>query len=192
MALEDIFRALDKQADDEVEQMLQEARDHADVIAADAEAQAEALRVAHVNEVERVTRARASQTVNATRLEARKRLAAVKQNAVDNAFDRASTKLHKIRTGSDYPRVFETLLKEALAGVEGDFTVEVDAADAELARASLAKLGAASSVSMDLSTAGGVVVDTSGGRIKRRNTLEDRLQKVRELDQAAVAERLFS
>lgn len=192
MALEDIFKALDQQADDEVEELLQEARDHADVIAADAEEQAESIRVAHVNEVERVTRARALQKANAARLEARKSISAVKQAAVEQAFDRASARLHEARTKGNYPEVFHALLKEALEGVDGDFTVEVDPADADLARSVLAEAGAGGSVKADLSTAGGLAVDTSGGRIIRRNTLEDRLERVREIDQAAVAEHIFS
>ena len=192
MALEDIFKALDQQADQECEQILQEARDHADVIAADAEEQAENLRQAHVSEVERVTRARASQTVNAARLEARKRIAAVKQQAVEHAFDRANAMLKDVRGSSRYSQVFDALVKETLAGVEGDVTVGVDPADAEIARATLAQMGVNANVASDISTTGGLVVVMSGGRIIRRNTLEDRLAKVRELDQAAIAERIFS
>ncbi len=192
MALEDIFRALDQQADDECEQILQEARDHADVIAADAEAQAESIRAAHVAEVEKNTRARASQGVNAARLEARKRVAGVKQRAVERAFERATEKLREVRATGRYPDVFAALTREAVAGVNGDFSVVVDPADADLARSVLSQIGATGTVETKLSTTGGLVVDTSGGRIVRRNTLEDRLQKVRELDQAAVAERIFS
>lgn len=192
MALEDIFKALDQQADDEVEQILQEARDHAEVIAADAEAQAESIRIAHVNEVERVTRTRASQSVNAARLEARKRIAAVKQHAIEKAFDRADEKLAGVRGGGRYQQVFQALAQEALTGVDGAFKVEVDPADSELARSTLAGMGLSGEVVSDLKTTGGLVVDLSGGRIIRRDTLEDRLSKVRELDQAAVAERIFS
>ena len=192
MALEDIFKALDQQADGECEQILQEARDHAEVIAVDAEAQAEGIRTSHVAEVEKVTRARASQTANAARLEARKRVAAVKQAAVEHAFDRATEKLREVRGSGRYPQVFDALAKEAVAGVEGEFTVEVDPSDADLARSVFAQMGQSRSIETGLSTTGGLVVGTSGGRIVRRNTLEDRLSRVRELDQAAVAERIFS
>ena len=192
MALDDIFKALDQQADDECEQILQEARDHAEVIAVDAEAQAEAIRTAHVADVEKVTRARASQKANAARLEARKRVAAVKQQAVEHAFARASEKLRDVRGSGRYPQIFAALSAEALSGVDGEYTVEVDSADADLARSVLSGMGSSAAVETDISTTGGLVVDTSGGRIVKRNTLEDRLGKVRELSQAAVAERIFS
>jgi len=191
MALEDIFKALDQQADEECEQILQEARDHADVIAADAEEQAESIRQAHVNEAERITRARASQTVNAARLDARKRVAAVKQRAVELAFERAGDRLKVVRGSEKYPATFKALATEALAGTTGSVTVRVDPGDAELARSIVGdNLNVA--VSADMPTAGGLAVVMSGGRIVRRNTLEDRLAKVRDLEQAAVAERIFS
>ncbi len=44
----------------------------------------------------------------------------------------------------------------------------------------------------DLDTAGGLVVDTGGGKIIRRNTLEDRLDRVSQFLQADVARVLFS
>lgn len=192
MALEDIFRALDEQADEECERILQEARDHAAMIVADAEQQAEGVRQAHVGEVERVARAKASQVVNAARLEARKRVAAVKQAAIEHAFARSGELLGGVRSSATYPQLFESLAREALAGVQGEATIEVDPTDEELARATLVRLGTAGEVKADISTAGGLVVNTSGGRIIRRDTLEDRLEKVRELDQAQVAEHMFS
>jgi len=192
MALEDIFKALDEQADEECEQLLREARDHGDVILADAEEQAETIRSARVSDAERVTRTRASKSVNAAKLEARKRVAAVKERAVDAAFDRASGLLGSVRGTERYATAFKTLAQEALAGVEGDVEVVVDPADEKLAAETLASLGVSARITTDIKTAGGLVVVMPGGRITRRNTLEDRLDKVREQAQAAVAEIIFS
>ena len=129
MALDDIFKALDQQADEECEQILHEAHDHATVIAVDAEEEAEAIRLARVSEVERMTRLRAAQSVNAAKLDARKRVAAVKQKGVERSFDRASEILGGIRASDRYPAVFRALAEEALAGVEGDVVMLVDPAD---------------------------------------------------------------
>jgi vacuolar-type H+-ATPase subunit E/Vma4 len=192
MALEDIFRALDEQADAECEQLLREARDHGDVILADAEEQAEAIRTARVADAERVTRARASKSVNAAKLEARKRVAAVKEQAVGAAFTRATELLLGVRASERYPAAFQAMAKEALEGLEGDIEVIVDPADEALASKTLASLGVGARMSADASTAGGLVVVLPGGRITRRNTLEDRLDKVSEQAQAAVAEIIFS
>jgi len=43
-----------------------------------------------------------------------------------------------------------------------------------------------------LETEGGLVVEASEGRVIRRNTLEDRLDRSRQLIQAEVAKVLFS
>lgn len=192
MALEDIFRALDEQADEECEQILREARNHADVILADAEGEAEAIRDSRVADAERVTRTRAAKSVNAAKLEARKRVAAVKERALGAAFDRAEVLLKDVRGSGRYEEAFRALSQEALAGTEGGVQVIVDPADEKLAQASLAALGVDARVSTDLSTAGGLVAVLPGGRIARRNTLEDRLEKVREHAQASVAEIIFS
>lgn len=192
MALDDIFKALDQQADEECEQILREAHDHADVIQADAEEQADAIRDARVADAERLTRMRAAQTVNAAKLEARKRVAAVKQRGVERSFERAEGLLGESRASEQYPAVFRGLAEEALAGVTGDIAVLVDPADEKLAADTLAALGVAATVKPELSTSGGLVVVLEGGRIVRRNTFEDRLTKVRERAQAAVAEIVFA
>jgi len=192
MALDDIFKALDQQADEECEQILHEAHDHATVIAADAEEEAEAIRLARVSEVERMTRLRAAQSVNAAKLDARKRVAAVKQKGVERSFDRASEILGGIRASDRYPAVFRALAEEALAGVEGDVVMLVDPADEKLASETISALGVTATVKPELSTAGGLAVVLEGGRIVRRNTFEDRLSKVRERAQAAVAEIVFA
>jgi len=192
MALEDIFRALDQQADEECEQILREAEEHAVIIAADADEQAEAIRQAHLSETERLTRGKASQSINAAKLEARKRVAGIKQKAVEQAFERSEAMLGEVRNDGRYPQVFRSLAEEALAGLEGHAVVLVDPADAERAKATVAELGVDAEVRPELSTTGGLVVLVGDGRIIRRNTLEDRLAKVRELYQATVAEQLIS
>lgn len=192
MALDDIFKALDQQADEECEQILHEAHDHSDVIAADAEEEAESIRTARVSEAERMTRLRAAQSVNAAKLDARKRVAAVKQQGVERSFDRAGVLLGGVRASDRYPAVFRALADEALAGVEGDVIVQVDPADEKLASETLAAMGLAAIVKPEISTDGGLVVILEGGRIVRRNTFEDRLSKVGERAQAAVAEIVFA
>jgi vacuolar-type H+-ATPase subunit E/Vma4 len=70
--------------------------------------------------------------------------------------------------------------------------VLVDPRDANLARAQLADRDLAGTIKAELNTAGGVAVSTHGGRIFRRNTLEDRFEKLAGLAQADVARILFS
>jgi len=192
MALEDIFRALEEQADRDVEVVLADARAHATVIREEAEKEAETLRAARLAEAERMAKSRSSQSLNQVRLEARKRLAGVKERAIREVFDDARVALGEVRSRPDYPAVFRALAEEALEGVAGEYELLVDPADADLARQLAAEKGLApDAVRADISTAGGLVVATQGGQVMRRNTLEDRLEKFRGMAQAEVAEIVF-
>jgi V/A-type H+-transporting ATPase subunit E len=192
MGLEDIFRALEEQAAKDSEAVLAEARAHADSIIEEAENEAARAREHHVSEAQRSARSRSAQELNSAKLDARKRIAAVKEQAVRQVFDQALEQLAKVREGSGYREAFSRLADEALEGVSGEFAVLVDPADVDLANAVLAEKGISAEVRGDLVTTGGLAVSTEGGRVMRRNTLEDRLDKLRGLAQADVAEILFS
>lgn len=192
MALEDIFRALEEQADRDIAAVTAEAKEHAESILDEAKREAELLRDTRVSDAERHSRAKGLQSLNTAKLEARKRVAAVKEAAVASSFAQARESLASVRTRQDYPALFGSLLREAIAGVPADASVLVDPADAELARATLASMGVAAQVRPELSSAGGVIVELDGGRVLRRNTLEDRLDKFEAAAQADVAEILFA
>jgi vacuolar-type H+-ATPase subunit E/Vma4 len=192
MALEDIFRALDEQADKEVEDILATARAQAEAIEADAEEQAAGICSACVEHTETAMQRKAAKQTNAARLEGKKKVASVKEAAVSDAFDKAAERLASLRTSDTYATVFKSLVSEAMAGVSGDVALLVDPADEALARQTLGELGIDAEVRPELSTSGGVAVLTGNGRIMRRNTLEDRLEKVRHSIQSDVAEILFS
>jgi len=192
MALEDIFRALDEQADKECDDILATARAQAEAIKADAEEQAAGICAACVEHTESAMQRKAAKRINAARLEGKKKVAAVKEAAVSDAFAKAGEKLASARTLPTYPGVFKALVAEAIAGLTGDMVLLVDPADEALARQVLGELGVDAEMRADISTSGGVAVLTGNGRIMRRNTFEDRLEKVSHSIQSEVAEILFS
>ncbi|MDP2181253.1 MAG: V-type ATP synthase subunit E [Actinomycetota bacterium] len=192
MALEDIFRALEVQADQECDQIVGSARDQADAIISEAGDQAEAIREGRIEDAERVTRQKAMQSVNAAKLESKKRVAAVKQQAVADAFKAALEELGKVRSSSNYAAILRALVEEAAAGVEGELDALVDPADAGIAASTFADLGINAEIKSEITSSGGVIIRMAEGRIMRRNTLEDRLEKVEPSIQSDVAEILFS
>ena len=192
MALEDIFRALDEQADKECEDILSTARAQAEAIVADAEEQAAGVCQACVDHTATAMERKSTKQINAARLEGKKKVASVKEAAVSEAFDKAADSLSSARSQASYPAVFKVLVQEAIAGVTGDMVLLVDPADEALGRQVLDELGVDAAVKADLSASGGVAVLTGNGRIMRRNTFEDRLDKVRHSIQSEVAEILFS
>lgn len=192
MALEDIFKALEEQATRDIEQILEDARAHGRAITEEAAEQAAAIRAARVMEAERVARARSMHSLNAARLEARKRQAGIKEKAIASVFEDAMGRLQGMRQDPSYRDVFSRLAEEALDGVEGAVDVMVDPADESLAKEVLDSLGRDARVVTDISTAGGLVVVTGGGTVSRRNTFEGRLDKLRSVAQADVAEIVFA
>lgn len=192
MALEDIFKALEEQAARDVDQVMDDAHAHAQAIIDEAEEQAGQVRATRVVDAERLARTKSTHGLNAARLEARKRLAGVKEQAIGSVFDEALEQLRSARADAGYPQVFRRLAEEALSGIEGEFEVLVDPADETLANEVLASLGMSTRVQPGISTAGGLVVVTGAGTISRRNTLENRLDKLRSTAQASVAEIVFA
>ncbi|HSQ22404.1 MAG TPA: V-type ATP synthase subunit E, partial [Coriobacteriia bacterium] len=119
-------------------------------------------------------------------------LAAVRDEAVDHVFADAAGKLGALRGTAQYEAVLAALVAEAVKGVEGACVLHVAPADEAMAKKAVDGVDATCSVSPDLESIGGVVVSYDDGRVVRRNTFESRLEKVRGLAQAKVAEVLTS
>jgi vacuolar-type H+-ATPase subunit E/Vma4 len=192
MAIEDIFRALEEQAESEVQEILRVAKAQAKSIESEAKEEAERITDSRVSAAEAVVRAKAGKSVNAARLEAKRALAAVREAAVDSVFATAAERLATMRGTPAYAAVFEALVSEAAAGIEDECVMLVAPEDAALAAKVAKGLGTPCTVDATLDTIGGVSLTYDGGRIVRQNTFESRLAKVRGLAAATVAETLAS
>ena len=192
MAIEDMFRALEEQAEAECETIREDASAQVDAVRREAEDKATQIKARRLEEAEAVARSKASHAVNAARLANKKDVAALKGNAVSDVFEAARERLTAVRSGEGYEKLFTVLLDQALECADGECDVLVDPADVELANRIVPALGRNGiSVKGEISTAGGVVVTTDDGRIIHRNTLEDRLEKAKNQAQARIAEILF-
>ncbi len=192
MAIEDILHALEEQAQADIDAVKNEAAEHASMIIADAESEAARIRDGHVRQVERVAQAEASKVTNAARLEAKMIVSSARGGALDEAFEAARARLAGARDDAGYDVLFDALVREALEGIGGEVVVHVDPQDAARAQRSLASAGVVATIETDLSSAGGLVVEANGGRVLRRNTLEDRLERSRRFVQTDVAKALFA
>ena len=190
MAIEDILQALDDQAQADCDAVIGEAQEHAKLIIDEAERQAITIHEGFARQVERVAKSEASKVVNAARLEAKMQVSSVKGSGVAGVFEAARAVLPSLRE-SGYGELFARLASEAFEGLE-PVRVRVAAADMDFATQAVATSGLVGDVVGDLDTTGGLVVELHGGRISRRNTLEDRLDRVSQFVQADVARVLFS
>jgi vacuolar-type H+-ATPase subunit E/Vma4 len=191
MAIEDIFRALEGQADEECKAILDNAKAQADSILEEAREEADGIRQRHLEQAEASVKHKTMQMVNAAKLDNRRKIAALKEQAIADVFEGAGEVLSKMRGDATYPDVFRRLLDEALAGMTGKVEVQVDAKDRALAEAAMKASGLSYEI-LETPSAGGVTILAGEGRIFRRNTFEDRLAKLRQRSQASVSEILFS
>lgn len=192
MALQDIFKALDEQADAECKEALDNAKAQAQAVVAEAKEEAQRIRDRKIEQAEVGVARRAAQLVNASRLENKRDIAALKDRGVESVFDDALAALGKLRSSGGYEDLFKTLAEEALASMEGDVEVHIDARDQQVAKKVLDGTGVRYTLKPELETAGGLVAVYGAGRVFRRNTLEDRLAKVRQIAQSQVSEILFT
>lgn len=191
MAIEDILKTLDEQAQDDCDAVLDEAREHAKLILDDAQRGADEIHEGFARQVERVARAEASRVVNAARLEAKMKVSTAKGDGVSSVFATAKSQLAAVRDAG-YDGLFAQLAAEALAGLEGEVVLRVAPGDADRAIQAATNAGLVAEIDDTLGSAGGLIAEAYNGRVIRRNTLEDRLERVGQFKQADVARVLFS
>jgi vacuolar-type H+-ATPase subunit E/Vma4 len=191
MALQDIFTALDEQADAECREILDNAKAQAKAILDEARDEAERIRQRKLEASESVVGNKAAQKVNAARLENKRDIAALKERSINGVFEDALKGLGAVRDAAGYDALFRRLAEEALAGMDGRVEVHVDRRDEKLASDVLSSLGADFTLDASESTACGLTAVYANGTVFRRNMLEDRLDKVRQIAQSQVAGILF-
>lgn len=191
MAIEDILHALEEQADAEIETLRSESAAHAAHVVAEAELDAERIRQDFAELAERTARTQATRKVNSTRMETRRGVLRARDEGVESIFAEAARRITEVRDSAGYDVLFARLFAEAVAGLSGEVVVRVVPDDKDRALAALKSTEVQATVRTDLEGAGGVVIMTPDERIIRRNTLEERLERAKEITRSEVARTLF-
>jgi vacuolar-type H+-ATPase subunit E/Vma4 len=190
MAIDDILRALDEQAEADCREVVDQAKAEAEAILRDAREQAEAATAARLDRARAVVEPRAAQLLNSARLQNKRDIDAVRAAAIESVFDDAADKLGLLRQDPDeYSKLLKALLDEAMAGSEGDVLAVVDEADMALMAPLVTT--ATCTITRAETPQTGVTVLACEGKVARRNTLGDRLAAVRRSSASEVAEILF-
>lgn len=192
MAIEDILKALEDQAQADIDALMSEASEHANHILEEAQTEASRIRDHFTLQVEKTAEGKAAKQINASRLAAKMTVSSVRGQGLESVFSATRERLGTLRSQAGYAELFNKLAGEAVAGLDGALLIHVDPLDAGVAEAAAKALKLDAQVETDLSTAGGLIVEADGGRVVRRNTLEDRLDRARQLVEADVARVLFA
>jgi vacuolar-type H+-ATPase subunit E/Vma4 len=170
MALADLLRAIEAEADAERARAERETAAAAAAIVARAREEAGALEAALTAGPETEARAEAVQLRALARLDASSALRSAREDAFGSVLTGIRETLAALRGTDAYPALLEALLAESRAALPSARELRVDRRDADLATA----LAAGLDVKLTLDTWGGLELASDDGRTIR-NTLEERL-----------------
>ncbi len=187
MPLEHILRAMQEQADSEIEKITRAAETEAAQLITDAEEQARSIQARHRARIEPTLRTEAASLLNKAKLDTLRAAANGREQLLRDAFTQAEASLAEIRGSKEYPAIFRALAEEAVRALEGERVVHVDPSDKALAHTTLAQLGVDAEIEMRPMSLGGLDVVTRDGREAVDNTLVSRLDRARSALRGPVA-----
>jgi vacuolar-type H+-ATPase subunit E/Vma4 len=170
MALEDLLRAIEAEADEERRRAERERAASATAIVEAAGREAADLTARLTAAPEKQSVAAADRVRAMARLRAAAAVRAAREEAYVSVLNRVREQLAALRGSPRYPAVFRALLDESRAALPDAGEVRVDGRDAELAESMTGGLR----VVAGLNTWGGLELAGDDGRTVR-NTLEERL-----------------
>ncbi len=179
MPLEHILRAMQAQADGEIEKITRVAEEEAAALVAEADAEALKIRSRHRARVEPMLAAEAASLQNTAKLGALRATANAREELLVTAFRQAGDCLAQMRSTPAYAGIFRALAREAVEGLGDDLVARVDPRDVALARTVFAELHAQVEIQEQEIPLGGLEVMTRDGRIFIVNTLASRLERAR-------------
>ncbi len=192
MAVEDILKKIEADAEDEARGILERARSEADAITAEARERVGAQR----KKLEAASRQRADEernrVITLARLEARREVLAEKQRLIDRVFERTRERILEMGR-DDYQRLMETFFSRVAEPGRCEVIVDPDETrmdQAFLDRVSKSVEGCALTLSEERRPMGGGFVLRSG-RVETNCTLDTILRDARERLETDVAETLF-
>ncbi|PKQ15834.1 MAG: hypothetical protein CVT67_07375 [Actinobacteria bacterium HGW-Actinobacteria-7] len=191
MALEEVLRALEAEAQARCSEIRGGANQKAEQISEQARLRCEEIVHERLDAHNGAVAVQARRMVNQARMEARHTVSAERDRLIEELFDGARTALAAVRGGNGYRVLMGRLLDEALAGANGASGVLADPRDKSLVEELLGERGIDLPVRGEITTDAGVVMLSHEDRVEHDNTAEARLARVRELSRERVGEMLF-
>lgn len=168
MALEDILRAMEGQAQAE-----------AAAILAKAEAEAREIKTRHSASIMPRLRDERTRLLSEAKLVALREVMDAREALLEDAFNAAQVELAGLRDKPEYPRYLNQLTREVVGQLGDELSIVVDARDEARMYRITGELGVQARISIGLDTAGGLEGSTPDGRVTVVNTIEMRLQRSR-------------
>ena len=177
MALADILRAMEQQAQDEIARVQAQAEAEAIALIAKVEEEARRIKARHLARVMPRLQQERARLLSAAKLAVQREVMLAREALLEEAFTAAHAVLAGWREQPEYPQHLRRLMGEIVHELGHELSLVIDARDAALVRCIAAELGVQAHITLGLHTAGGLEASTPDGRITVLNTIETRLQR---------------
>jgi len=193
LALDDILRALEDNAEDRIEAIKQDGQQRVNEIISEADREVSRIRRLRLKKIEDAIKSECTSTVYSASLKAKNELIKAQEETVDEAFRLAKQRLSGLHSNEEYPKVFELLLDECMEVLDGEVVLQVRADDRDLVDKLMANRDVPYSVSeTPLEASGGLVAGSPDGEVIVYNSFESRLDKAKETLRLEISNALFN
>lgn len=182
MAYENLLKSVDESAQERERELLENARFTIESLRKKAREQADQVRQSQISDAEKSALTDTNKRMYIAGAENKARLIRLQEELFSSAFAEAKIRLSGLRNRPEYPAIFKKLTQDA-AGELGTavFHVHVDKRDEVLCRNTLAALNLHAEIHPDLVSSGGIVACLPDTSVVISNTVESRLERVKDL-----------
>jgi V/A-type H+/Na+-transporting ATPase subunit E len=181
MAYENLLKSVEESAQEKERELREKTRSAVELISEDAKNQATLIQQTLLAEAKKAATIEKNKLIYLTKGENKEKLIKTKEAIFSTAIEAAGQRLSHLRKDPKYPEILKNLTLEAVRAVGGDtFRIHIDKRDANLIKKILSELNLSGEIVEDLLCSGGLVVSARNESIKISNTLESRLDRVKE------------
>jgi vacuolar-type H+-ATPase subunit E/Vma4 len=181
MAYENLLKSVEESAQEKERELREKAQSAVQIISEDTKNQSAAIQQSLLAEAKKAATIEKNKRIYLTKGENKEKLIKTKEAIFSTAFGDAEQRLSHVRKDPKYPDILKNLTREAVGALGGEtFRIHIDKRDEKLIKKILSELHLSGEVIADLQCSGGLVVTTQNGSVKISNTLESRLERVKE------------
>lgn len=181
MAYENLLKSVEESAEEKERESEENAQKQADAIRREAKKLAEEVVERTVREAENAADIERNKQLFLAKGKIKEQALMTREKMFETAFEMAGQRLAVVRQDGKYPGIFRRLLEETISATgEGPFVIHVDPRDFDLCTKMLEAMKVSCEIRTDLPCMGGLSASSPDGHITISNTIESRLERVRE------------
>lgn len=181
MAYEDLIKSIESAAEEKKQEVIRNAEREVEAILREAETESSAIHAQYLEKAKRDLILESNRQKFLAKQDVKKGISIVRQKLIDEAFLQASRQISDIRSDPSYPVLFERLTREVISALAGeDIILHIDPVDSDVCKKVVVKNGINCDIVPDITTMGGLSGTSADGKILADNTLERRLERIRD------------